>query len=113
MLIVDDHAIFRSAARRLLEGEGFEVVGEASDGETGLSLAHELAPQLVLLDVALPDRSGYEVARRLAGGASKVVLVSSRSQDDVDQRFRESGALGFIPKERLSGAAILDLVHSS
>jgi DNA-binding NarL/FixJ family response regulator len=113
VLIVDDHPAFRTAARRLLEGDGFEVVGEAADGRAGLSLARRLAPQLVLLDVALPDVSGYEVAERLAGSASRVVLVSSRSPEDFGRRVRESGALGFISKERLSGAAILDLVHSS
>jgi DNA-binding NarL/FixJ family response regulator len=112
VLIVDDHPAFRAAARRLLEGEGFDVVGEAAEGEHGLALARQLQPELVLLDVALPDVSGYEVARRLSGGASKVVLVSSRSPDDLGARVRESGALGFVSKERLSGDAILELVSA-
>jgi two-component system response regulator EvgA len=113
VLIVDDHPSFRSSARRLLESEGFEVVGEACDGEEGLALARELEPQLVLLDVALPGLNGYEVAERLAGGSSKIVLVSSRSREDLGHRVDEAPALGFVAKERLSVPAILELVRSA
>src|SRR5690349_19372536 len=63
VLIVDDHPSFRASARRLLEAEGYLVVGEAPDGASALSRAAELAPDLVLLDVALPDQDGFEVAR--------------------------------------------------
>jgi DNA-binding NarL/FixJ family response regulator len=112
VLIVDDHPAFRAAARRLLEGEGFDVVGEAAEGAGALEMARELQPQLVLLDIALPDLSGYEVARRLSAGCSKVVLVSSRSQDDLGARLGESGALGFVPKEQLTGAVIRGLVDA-
>lgn len=110
VLIVDDHPAFRSSARRLLEEEGFDVVGEAADGEAGLSMARELAPELVLLDVGLPGLSGYDVAERLAGGRSKIVLVSSRAQEDLGRRVTESGAVGFISKDRLTPEAILALV---
>jgi two-component system response regulator EvgA len=113
VLIVDDHPAFRSSARRLLEEEGFDVVGEAADGEAGLSLARRLAPELVLLDVGLPGLSGYDVAEQLAGGRSKVVLTSSRSQEDLGRRVRESGASGFISKDHLSAAAILALVEAA
>ena len=78
VLIVDDHPSFRASARTLLELEGFEVVGEAADGASGLDLAETLEPELVLLDVALPDTNGFAVAERLAGGPSKVILTSSR-----------------------------------
>lgn len=113
VLIVDDHSTFRASARRLLENEGFDVVGEASDGQEGLVLAHRLAPKLVLLDVALPDMSGYDVAEQLRGSASQVVLVSSRAQEDLGHRVRESGALGFISKDRLTGEAILALATAT
>jgi two-component system response regulator EvgA len=113
VLIVDDHPAFRSSARRLLENEGFDVVGEAEDGETGLSLAIELEPELVLLDVGLPGLSGYDVAERLAGGKSKVVLVSSRAQEDFGRRVGESGAAGFISKDRLTPEGILALVRAA
>jgi len=113
VVIVDDHPSFRASARTLLELEGFEVVGEAADGRSGLKIARELEPELVLLDVALPDTNGFEVAARLAGGPSKVVLTSSREQRDLGSRVQSSGALGFIPKDQLSGYALAELMRGS
>jgi len=112
-LIVDDHAAFRASAKTLLQDEGFQVVGEAKDGRSGLELARALDPDLVLLDVALPDLSGFDVAARLAGGHSKVVLVSSRRSDDFGARFREAPVLGFISKDELSGAVLAQLLTES
>ena len=111
-IVVDDHAAFRASARRLLELSGYEVVGEAGDGASGLALARELEPELVLLDVALPDMSGFDVADALAGGASAVVLVSSRDPSDLGRRATHSRALGFISKDRLSEESLLALVGS-
>lgn len=110
VLVVDDHPAFRASARRLLELDGFHVVGEAADAREALALARELEPRLVLLDIGLPDRSGFDVAGELAGRRTDVVLVSSRAQADLGRRVRESGAVGFISKERLSGEAILALL---
>ena len=110
LLIVDDHAEFRSAARTLLELEGFDVVGEAEDGASGLVLARNLEPDVVLLDVALPDASGFDVAERLAGARSKVILTSSREPGDLGRRVGASRAIGFVPKDRLSGAALQTLL---
>jgi DNA-binding NarL/FixJ family response regulator len=106
VLIVDDHAAFRASARRLLELDGFDVVGEAADGAGALDLVDRLDPELVLLDVALPDLSGFDVAERLAPGRSKVVLTSSRAQRDLGRRVQRSGALGFISKDELSGEGL-------
>ena len=111
VVIVDDHPSFRASARTLLELEGFEVVGEAADGASGLEIARKLQPQLVLLDVALPDTNGFDVAERLAGGPSSVILTSSREQRDLGRRIRTSGALGFVPKDRLSGEALAELME--
>jgi DNA-binding NarL/FixJ family response regulator len=113
VLLVDDHAGFRASARMLLELDGFEVVGEAADGVSAIDLASELRPKLVLLDVALPDVSGFEVAERLADMRTKVILVSSRGQQDFGRRARRCGALGFIAKERLSGAAVQALLGAT
>lgn len=111
VVIVDDHLSFRTSARTLLELEGFDVVGEASDGARAVELAQELEPELVLLDIALPDMNGFEVAERLAGGPSKVILTSSRAQRDLGRRVRSSGALGFVPKDRLSGQELTALLE--
>lgn len=113
VLIVDDHAVFRSAARKLLESDGFRVVGEAADGASGVELARKLRPDLVLLDVVLPDLSGFDVAEELAAGPSKVVLVSSRGRADFGPRLRRSPALGFVSKDRLSGERIRALLEQA
>ncbi len=112
VLIVDDHPSFRANARALLEAEGFDVVGEAEDGESALSAAARLRPELVLLDVQLPDLDGFEVAARLTngGGGPAVVLVSSRDGSDFGPLVERSGARGFIPKAELSGAALTALL---
>jgi DNA-binding NarL/FixJ family response regulator len=109
-IVVDDHQAFRASARRLLELTGYDVVGEAADGASGLALARELEPELVLLDVALPDMSGFDVADALSGGVSAVVLVSSRDPADLGRRAARTSALGFIPKDRLSEESLLELV---
>jgi DNA-binding NarL/FixJ family response regulator len=106
ILIVDDHPSFRASARMLLEAEGFEVIGEAEDGYTALRAVRELTPDVVLLDVQLPDINGLEVATRLAaanGTCPVIVLTSSRDLEDIGAL---SGVRGFIPKSDLSGAAL-------
>lgn len=112
VLIVDDHVRFRAAARRMLESEGWEVVGEAGDGASALARVGPLAPDLVLLDVGLPDLSGLEVARRLRDlvPAVAVVLVSTRDAGDYQAAALASGARGFLSKADLSGEAIDVLV---
>ena len=112
VLIVDDHPSFRARARRLLEAEGFDVVGEAPDGRQAIAAAQRLKPDLVVLDVQLPDLDGFEVAARLAesGLDSVVVLTSSRSAADYAPLLTHSPARAFIPKAELSGAVLADLL---
>jgi len=112
VLIVDDHPTFRATAHALLEAEGFEVVGEAEDGESALEAAARLHPDVVLLDVQLPDIDGFQVAQRLTanGSRARVVLVSSRDGSDFGPLVEQSGAAGFIPKAELSGAAVSNLL---
>ena len=106
VLIVDDHAGFRASARRMLECDGFEVVGEAADGAEALAAARELHPDLVLVDVGLPDCDGRDLAEEIAAQPHiEVLLISSR--DDIEGGTE---ALGFIPKDRLSGRAIAELL---
>ena len=110
ILIVDDDQRFRGIARRLLESEGFDVVGEANDGETALAAARELEPDVVLLDVHLPDIDGFEVAERLATkGGQAVVLTSTRDESDFGSQVSRSGARGFVPKGEISAERIASL----
>jgi DNA-binding NarL/FixJ family response regulator len=112
VLIVDDHPSFRATARRLLQAEGFHVVGEAENGADALRKCGELGPEVVLLDVQLPDLNGFEVANVLCrnGSAPAVVLVSSRDAADYGDLIPSCGARGFIPKAELSGAGLLALL---
>jgi DNA-binding NarL/FixJ family response regulator len=111
ILIVDDHEEFRRTARALLEADGFEVVGEAADGESAIVEAMRLRPQLVLLDIQLPDLDGFRVAARLseAGDPPVVVLTSSRGASSYRRRLAES-PFAFIPKSDLSGEALAAIV---
>jgi DNA-binding NarL/FixJ family response regulator len=114
VLIVDDHPSFRASARALLEAEGFDVVGEARDGESALTAADRLHPDVVLLDVQLPGLDGFSVSRRLTahGRAPVVVLVSSRDGSDYGPLITASGARGFVPKGELTGDAITRLISA-
>lgn len=108
ILVVDDQAPFRAAVREMLEHSGFDVVGEAEDGESALVAADALHPDLVLLDVRLPGISGVEVSRALATGERAPVVVLT-STDDYRYAVATAGAAGFIPKARLSA----DLLRST
>jgi DNA-binding NarL/FixJ family response regulator len=112
VLIVDDHAGFRSLARAMLEAEGFDVVGEAEDGASAIAATVRLRPHIVLLDVQLPDIDGFEVAARLARAVDPpaVVLVSTRDISSYRRRLAGSPVRGFIPKDELSGRALAALV---
>jgi DNA-binding NarL/FixJ family response regulator len=113
IVIVDDHEPFRKAARRLLESDGFAVVGEAADGASGIELARAVGPDVVLLDVVLPDLSGFDVAEELSAGPSKTILVSSRDRADFGPRLRRSPAVGFISKDQLSGERVRTLLEQA
>jgi DNA-binding NarL/FixJ family response regulator len=104
LLIVDDHASFRSWAREVLAHEGFEVVGEAGDGRTAIQLAEALRPDVVLLDVQLPDLDGFAVAEQIAS-PTEVVLTSGRAPEDFGGRLAATPH-GFLRKEDLSGASL-------
>jgi DNA-binding NarL/FixJ family response regulator len=112
-LVVDDHAGFRTSARFLLEMEGFEVVGEAADGASAVAAVAQLRPDLVLLDVQLPDIQGYDVARQIfeRGLNPRIVLVSSRDESDYGDNVRTSGAVGFLNKAELSGDRLRALLE--
>jgi DNA-binding NarL/FixJ family response regulator len=111
-LIVDDHPSFRRFARKLLEAAGFLVVGDVEDGASALAAVRKLRPDVVLLDVLLPDTTGFAVAKELAAEPERplVVLMSSRSASDLGALVRTEHARGFISKRDLTVATIAALV---
>ena len=112
VLVVDDHQSFRRLARRLLESAGFTVVNEAGDGASALAAVRAFRPDVVLLDVLLPDTTGIELAEVIAldPPAPLVVLTSSRSAADLEPSLSASSACGFIAKRDLTAASFAALV---
>jgi CheY-like chemotaxis protein len=108
VLIIDDNAAFRTVARQLLERHGFVVVAEAETGVSGIEKAKEHRPDLVLLDLQLPDIDGFEVAERLSrlDVSVRAILTSSLDGTDFGALVAHSSALGFVPKAELSASAI-------
>ena len=112
LLIVDDHAGFRTFARALLESGGYHVVGEAVDGATAVAAVRWLRPAIVLLDIALPDMDGFAVCEQItddSGERPLVVLTSSRDESSFRDRLARSNASGFIPKHDISAATLAEL----
>jgi len=104
VLVVDDHPGFRSFLSVYLTACGYSVVGEAADGAAALREAARLSPDVVLLDVHLPDHDGFEIARRLADRPSRpaVIMISSRDDPAYAVRAIASATCGFVAKSRLS-----------
>jgi DNA-binding NarL/FixJ family response regulator len=114
IVIVDDDPAFLTTVRVLLEAEGFDVAGEALSGRDGVTTVTELDPDLVLVDVNLPDIDGFEVVERLADGgrATPVVLTSIRSAADFGDLVETSRARGFITKAEISGEALAEFLNA-
>lgn len=108
VVVVDDNERFRTWACDLLAREGYAVIGDAGAGEDGLRLIDALRPDVLVLDVQLPDISGFEVARRLAQRtfAPDIVLISARDREDFGAAVLHCGARAFIGKSELSGGAL-------
>jgi DNA-binding NarL/FixJ family response regulator len=108
VLLVDDHEQFRFEARAMLEAEGYSVAAEAVDAASALREAERIGPDVILLDLGLPDRSGLDIVaplRSVAPGA-RVVLVSARPRTDYGERIAAGGADAFIDKAALTPAAL-------
>ena len=115
VVVVDDHAGFRATARRLLEADGFDVVGEAADGPDGVAVARDLRPDLLLVDIGLPSLDGFAVAIDVAAGPPgdlppHIVLITSRDPGAYEERVRTSPALGLIAKDELAGPRLRSLI---
>jgi DNA-binding NarL/FixJ family response regulator len=108
VVIVDDNDAFRAQARVLLTYEGYDVIGEAGTGTSGLEAVRRLRPDVALLDAQLPDVDGFSVARYVCEDARRtaVVIISTRDATDYGSAVRTCGARGFIAKSELCGDAL-------
>lgn len=111
VLIIDDSTFIRSQIRDVLSGEGFEIVGEAKNGESGVDLAMELKPDIITLDNILPDMKGADVLQVLKeqGISSKVIMISAVGQQSVIQESIGHGASEYIVKP-FTREELLDVV---
>jgi DNA-binding NarL/FixJ family response regulator len=112
VLVVDDHEGFRTAARSLLAAAGYQVVGEASDGESAINETERLHPDVLLLDVQLPGVDGFAVAQAVARQRARpaVVLISSHDAGTYGRRLDDAPVVGFLTKSELSGPALARLL---
>ena len=101
VLVVDDHDLFRTGLRNLLEEEGVNVVGEAENGETAIRLASDLTPDVVIMDLNMPGAGGVETTRRLSSLAplSRVVVLTISADDDDVMNAVMAGACGYLLKD--------------
>lgn len=114
VLLVDDHAGFRATARRMLEADGFDVVGEAADGPAALAAIAALRPDVVLLDVGLPGMDGFEVAEHANDSdPCAIILISSRDAEGYADRLARSPVLGFIGKGDLDGDRVRSVLDGA
>jgi len=113
-LLVDDNSAFVETARLLLAREGVVVAGTASSSAEALRQVSALRPDVVLVDIALGDENGFDLARRLAGGdtgdGTTVIMISTRAGADYADMIADSPAAGFLPKDELSAAAIRQIL---
>jgi DNA-binding NarL/FixJ family response regulator len=104
VLAVDDQAVFRKIAKEVIDATpGFEAVGEVSSGDEALELVASEAPELVLIDVRMPEMDGVETAQRIrrSDRAPVIVLVSAEDDEDLAERLESAGAAAFVRKQEL------------
>jgi DNA-binding NarL/FixJ family response regulator len=101
VLLADDHRMLREGLRRSLSDEGFDVVGEADNGEQAVRLAAELQPDIILMDVSMPEMDGVEATRliRATGTASRVLMLTMHAEKDVLADAIRAGASGYLVKD--------------
>jgi two-component system, NarL family, response regulator DegU len=113
LLLVDDHKLLRQGLRRAVEEAGFEVVGEAGDGEEAVRLAVELQPDLVLMDVTMPVLDGIEATRRLRQSTpeARVVMLTMHGEEETVSRALRAGAVAYLLKD-CSSDQVAETLHA-
>jgi DNA-binding NarL/FixJ family response regulator len=111
VLICDDHTLFREGIKAILSQDPLiEVVGEAENGNVGVTKAHQLHPDVVLMDIAMPDLSGFEATRRIRKSErrAKILILTMYEEEDVIARCLDAGASGYVLKD----SSLAHLVHA-
>ena len=110
LLLADDHRMLRDSLRRSMEENGFDVVGEAGDGAEAVQLAQELRPDVVLMDVSMPNLDGVEATRQITRlvPEAQVVMLTMHADGEVMARAIQAGAIGYLVKD----CAIADVISA-
>ena len=113
MLLVDDHPVVRDALRSLLEHEGFEVVGEASNGHEAITLAHKLAPDIIVLDISMPLLNGIDAAREIlkASPKTKIIVLSMYTETRYVLECLRAGIVGYVLKS-VAASKLVEAIHA-
>ncbi|MFJ5282965.1 response regulator [Pseudomonas rustica] len=100
VIVVDDHPFVRASVKALLSQDGFDIVGETGNGQEAIRLVRDLQPDLIVLDIGIPDLDGFEVINRLSGlsRAVKVLVLSTQSPEQFSIRCKHAGAAGYVCK---------------
>lgn len=108
VLLADDHAVLRDGLRAILKEEGFEVIGEASDGQEAVDLAERLSPQLAVLDISMPRMNGIDAAReiRRLSPQTKIVLLTMHAEDRYILAGLRAGITGYVLKNKAASTLI-------
>ena len=112
VLLIDDHALFREGLKAIIEKDpGFEVAGEAGSAHDAIRVARKIKPDLVVVDISLPDRSGIQLTREIRDllPESRVMVVSMHSKIEYIVKAFQAGATGYVIKESASGTLIQGL----
>ena len=114
VLVVDDQQVFRNIARSTLGTDvTFEIIGEAVDGGNAIEMTEKLHPEVIVMDIQMPDMSGIEAARKILSEMPnmKIVLTSMGEDAEYEPLAREIGACGFVSKRELSASAVKALIE--
>ena len=117
VLLCDDHTLFREGIKAILKDEAsIEIVGEAADGRQAVAKALQLRPDVVLMDIAMPDLSGFDATRRIlqANAKAKVLILTMYEEEEVINRCLTAGAVGYVLKDAARAHLIhaIDVVHN-
>ncbi len=113
MLLVDDHPVVRDGLRPLLEHEGFEVVGEASNGHEAITLSQKLTPDVIVLDISMPLLNGIEAAREIlkAHPKTKIIVLSMYAESRYVLESLRAGIVGYVIKS-MAASKLLEAIHA-
>ena len=108
IIIADDHPIFRGGLRQIISAdESIEIIGEADNGEKALEIIHELKPDIAVLDIDMPKKTGLDVLRELKDSSTKIIFLTMYAEEDIFDEAMDFGIKGYVLKD----SAVNDIIE--